>query len=124
MDGDIIVRPESMKSFLLSAASCNLLIGLTEPSSEEAVYAKIEDTADGLSVVDFSRTSRSQYEWANLVVAPPNLFEEASGFVFERLMEKLPSPFAELIMSEVDTQSDLERAIHFAKSLSMPANQS
>lgn len=117
VDGDIIVSPESIRSFLERATGCSLLIGLTEPLSEDAVYARIDATTEGLTVLGFSRSTRSKHEWANLVVGPPNLLEGAEGYVFERLLEHLPSPAGELVMSEVDTQSDLERSIRFVTSL-------
>lgn len=116
IDGDIIVDETSLVNFLQIAANCDVLVGLTAASSENAVFAHCTSIkhGDSMTVGSFSRSVPSDYEWANIVTGPNSLMQNADGFVFEQLAARLPLPAATLNMAEVDTPLDLERAHKFA----------
>jgi choline kinase len=114
MDGDLLVSPADMGAFLDEAERHDVLIGLTQPKSEQAVFASASPSGGGLTVTGFSRTERSTFEWANIVTGPADLMASADGYVFEQLARTLPLPGAMLRLAEVDTAADLEAAERFA----------
>jgi choline kinase len=114
MDGDLLVSPADMGAFLDEAERHDILIGLTEPKSEQAVFASASPSGGDLTVTGFSRTERSTFEWANIVTGPADLMASADGYVFEQLARTLPLPGATLRLAEVDTAADLEAAERFA----------
>ncbi len=119
LDGDLLAVPESLGRFLEEAAAVDLLIGLTEAKSENAVYVECdgEPTARGGCVVKgFTRERRGATEWANVVAGPSRLLDGAPGYVFERLEEHLPARGAEIELCEIDTGSDYESAKGFVRS--------
>ena len=95
------------------------LIAVTEAKTEQAVFVELDDA--GAHVVGFTREDRHEYEWANLVGAPPGTFRAESKAVFERLTEHLPVPAQTIVSYEVDTDGDLEGAEAYAKTISGPS---
>lgn len=115
MDGDLLVVPADMANFLEEAAHHDVLVGLTEPKSEQTVFASVAAPAtDELAVTGFSRTEASAFEWANIVTGPADLLAGADSYVFEHLARSLPLPGCMLHLAEVDTAADLEAAERFA----------
>jgi hypothetical protein len=113
LDGDLIIAPDSMDRFLAKAALNDILLGLTHPASENAVFAQGSQDASGPLVHGFSRDVASDYEWANIVAGPAQLMDEAQGYVFEQLTPSLPLPGEMLDLAEVDTAADLAAAEQF-----------
>ncbi len=113
MDGDLLVEPQSMTNFLAAAQSRDLLIGLTEAKSENAVYAQGQESGNEIVIEGFSRESSSDLEWANVFVGPHDMLDGAPGFVFERLAEHLPLYGKLLNLAEIDTADDLVAARQF-----------
>lgn len=119
LDGDLLAVPGSLGRFIAEAASVDLLIGLTETKSENAVFVECTDDpgAPHLRVVEgFTRERRGDTEWANVVSGPSRLMDDAAGFVFERLNDYLPARGAMIELCEVDTSSDFEAARAFVRS--------
>ncbi|WP_414881821.1 NTP transferase domain-containing protein [Pseudomonas sp. IT-P2] len=117
MDGDLLVSPDSLESFLRAAASKEILVGLTDAKSENAVFVGCEEEAGKLIITEFSRKQISAFEWANVVTGPANLLADAPGYVFERLVSQLPLEGKLLELAEVDTAADLVAARQFVNDL-------
>jgi len=114
LDGDLIISPTSVEKFIQSASKHNVLVGLTDAKSENAVFAHgYQDNKDIINLTKFSRTEGSSYEWANIVSGPANLMENAERYVFEHLEGLLPLPGAVLEVAEIDTPEDLISAKAF-----------
>lgn len=116
MDGDLLVSPDSLANFIARAANVDLLIGVADARSEDAVFVDCIDSPSS-TVSGFTRASRKPLEWANVVACWPDLFVDATGYVFETLAKHLPAPSAKIELREVDTQQDLIIAREFAKRL-------
>lgn len=114
LDGDLLIRPDSLSNFIASAANANVLIGVARATSEHAVFVH-GAFIPSISVGAFSRDRPSEYEWANVVSGPVNLMNEHAGYVYERLEESLPLRGFVLEIAEIDTESDLEKAHAFAR---------
>jgi choline kinase len=113
IDGDMILSPSSLHRFLDQAVRHDHLVGVTQAKSENAVFAQIATSAAGAAVSGFSRSVRTNAEWANLVTGPSTLMDGAVGFIFERLESLLPLPCAHVELAEIDTPGDLEAAHRF-----------
>lgn len=115
LDGDIIFEPASFKAFLACASTCAPLIGVTEAKTEHAVFAAADSVPDKpfLQVQGFSRTERSEWEWANVACLPAGLLEENGRDVFSRLALHTPLLGRRVECCEVDTEADLAQAEQF-----------
>ncbi|MDR6956358.1 choline kinase [Pseudomonas brassicacearum] len=116
LDGDLLIAPDSLANFLKIAAETDILVGLTDAKSENAVFAECSEK-DELLITSFSRTETSPYEWANIVSGPSNMLTDASGYVFERLADHLPLQGKLLALAEVDTAADLIAARTFVNNM-------
>lgn len=116
LDGDLIVTPSSLQSFI-SLASCHeVLVGVTTPKSEKAVFADCTvSEASQLTVTSFSADVHTSYEWANVFVGPSSIMNGASGYVFEQLSRYLPLPGCMIDLCEIDTPGDLSAATGFVR---------
>jgi choline kinase len=114
-DGDILIAPNDLASFLERAADQEIMVGLTESKSEHAVFADASRSAGRLVVNGFSREVKTSYEWANIVTGPATLMDRVDGYVFEYLATKLPLQALMLQLSEVDTAADLKAAEDFVR---------
>jgi choline kinase len=117
LDGDLLIAPESLGKFLSAARKREILVGVTDAKSENAVFVHGGKNGDSVSISGFSRNNKSKLEWANVLVAPNNLLRGAQGYVFERLTEHLPLDGHMLTLAEVDTFDDLSAARYFATQL-------
>ena len=117
LDGDLLLAPGSLRNFLAAARARDILVGVTGSTSQNAVFVHGEEMGDTLEIRGFSRLDHSKLEWANVVVAPNDFMKDASGYVYERLMERLPLQGHILDLAEVDTSSDLDAARLFASRL-------
>lgn len=119
MDGDLVISPDSFAAFVAKAARTDVLVGVTRASSEQAVFVRTRALASTEFEIDeFSRETRGEYEWANVVSGPSNLMDKVSGYVYEQLQPRLPLPAFPLELSEVDTAEDLDRTRAFTQRLS------
>jgi len=115
IDGDLLITPSSLAGFLAAAKSEDILVGVTDAKSENAVYVESEPEGDAVRISGFTRKVPGQFEWANIVSGPSDLLHNASGYVYERLEEHLPLKGYALDLAEVDTAEDLNAAIKFAR---------
>jgi choline kinase len=113
LDGDLVFSPRSIKAFINRASDVDVLVGITSAKSENAVMVDSKVDGDDLIIRGFSREVRGEYEWANVVSGPSDLLAGATGYVFERLAERLPLHGQVLDLSEIDTASDLNATRDF-----------
>lgn len=114
-DGDMVVSPRDIVEFIKRSCDEEILIGLTEPKSEQAVYASAKELKGEILVENFSRQNSDKFEWANIVIGPSDLMNGVDGFVFEHLAKKLPLKGHMLRLAEVDTAADLRVAEQFIR---------
>lgn len=110
LDGDLVINPDSFGQFLYQAALSEILIGLCQPSTENAVFIDTEESANGLVVTGFTRENRTCFEWANVFAGPSTLMNSAENYVFEHLAKLLPLTGHILELAEIDTSSDMRLA--------------
>jgi choline kinase len=110
LDGDLLMNPDSFSAFLVRAAQSDILIGLCQPNTENAVYVHAEESSHGLTLTGFTREQRTCYEWANVFAGQSTLMNGAENYVFEQLNKFLPLPGHLLELAEVDTNSDMRAA--------------
>ena len=115
LDGDLIIDPYSFDRFINYAANSEMLIGLCNPGSENAIFAEAENKSGKLIVNAFTDKKQTSYEWANIFVGPSKSMENIKSFVFEGLSKLLPLPGCILKSVEIDTFSDFEKAKIFLK---------
>lgn len=114
IDGDLLIEPSSLRSFIARAAGHDLMIGVTSFISENAVFVQTGsgESAD-MAVTSFSRTDASSWEWANVFAGPANFLDTEENYVFNRLERYLPAEACPLNLREVDTAADLAEARKF-----------
>jgi len=117
LDGDLLISEKSLANFIAESQKTEILIGLTNAKSENAVFAHTDIIENYVQVTGFSRSRISEFEWANVLVAPSRFMKGASGYVFERLIDRLPIKGAMLELAEVDTASDLDEAKLFLQKM-------
>lgn len=110
LDGDLLLNPDSFADFLFNAAQSEILVGLCQPNTENAVYVNAEDSPHGLIVNGFTREYQTNYEWANVFSGPSTLMNGAENYVFEHLSKMLPLQGHMLELAEIDTGSDMHSA--------------
>jgi choline kinase len=117
LDGDLIVSPASLSKFFGAAKDKDVLVGVTDSKSENAVFIEGRNTGGDVEILGFSRENRTPLEWANIVAGPSDLLSEARGFVFERLKERLPLSGCMLDLAEIDTADDMTAAVQYVRQL-------
>jgi choline kinase len=110
LDGDLVINPNSFGAFLDHAARSEMLVGLCQPNTENAVFARAEDSDQRLTVTGFTREDRTLFEWANVFSGPSTLMDGAENYVFEHLAKRLPLPGRMLELAEIDTDADMRSA--------------
>jgi choline kinase len=110
LDGDLVINPDSFSAFLDHASRTEILIGLCQPNTENAVFADTEESPLGLTVKSFTKEYRTSCEWANVFAGPNMLMNGAENYVFEYLTECLPLPGHMLELAEIDTTADMRSA--------------
>lgn len=116
MDGDLVVRRESLAAFIKRGQSTDLLVGVTKAKSTEAVF--VEATGDNReigSVTQFQREPATPWEWGNLFIGRPDLLTYGSRYVYECIEPHLPAAAQEVDLFEVDTAEDLALATEGTK---------
>lgn len=122
LDGDLIISPDSLGSFLNASRDKEILVGVTNAKSENAVFVEGNEAGKFVEISGFTRENPCQLEWANVVAGPCDLMSGAGGYVFERLKEHLPLDGYMLDLAEVDTTDDLNSAVLFARKVDLVEN--
>lgn len=117
LDGDLIISKQSIAAFIERANQTPVLIGVTKAKSENAVLANISTLGnDQMTITEFGRDLKSEYEWANIFSGAPEHLTKSNttnGFVYQSLEPLLPLPACLLDLHEIDTPSDLQAAKQF-----------
>ncbi|MDP2101891.1 MAG: NTP transferase domain-containing protein [Methylotenera sp.] len=108
LDGDILFQQSSLDSFIQACRPDITLVGITPAKTKDAVFVHLNQSKQ---ITSFSRSDKSNYEWANIVWIKPKLFHRASTAVYERLAEYLPLDTKEVNSNEIDTKEDMDNAI-------------
>lgn len=111
VDGDTVIEPGSLATFVATAATLPILMAVAPASSEHAVFTTTTGDGASLEVTSFDREVAQPFEWANVLVADRAVLAEGDGFVYEALEPLLPLAAAPLELAEIDTESDLEQAL-------------
>lgn len=116
MDGDLVVRRESLAAFIKRGQSTDLLVGVTKAKSTEAVFVEATGTGGTIgSVTRFQRDRATPWEWGNLFIGRPDLLTYGSRYVYECIEPHLPAAAHEVDLFEVDTAEDLALATEGTK---------
>lgn len=104
MDADIYFTPNSFSQFLRKCEQSDAaLLAVTKAKTQDCVYVKTNNDGNAL---EFSRTNRSDLEWANLAYLPFGALESKKISVFEHLGPLLPIRTQLIESYEVDTATD------------------
>lgn len=112
LDGDLIIDPDSLRSFIEAATQDALLVGVTQAKSSQAVFVSTRgEDGERKNVIEaFQREPATPWEWANVFAGPPDLLVEGTRYVYECIEPRLPAAVRELELYEIDTPEDMERA--------------
>ena len=111
LDGDLIIKPSSLQSFLDIATKVPLLLGVTGAKSSQAVFvATPNDSVLPSTICAFQREAPTPWEWANVFVGNPALLKQGTHYVYECIEPYLPAAACMLELHEVDTPEDLAQA--------------
>ena len=109
LDGDLLINKESYSEFIDSFDGKNSLVGITESSTDDAVYVQLNDKDE---VIKFSRKIKSQYEWSGIACLSDIQVTEKDPYLYQILEKHLPLRAKHIECSEIDTADDLKRAQH------------
>ena len=106
LDGDMIIEKSSFDNFVNICESTNAgnLIGISNNVFSDPVYVHVNND----SVVKFTRTEPSEYEWANLAYIDTNILEDLPINFYQLLEKNMPLKWEKYTRYEVDTLEDLE----------------
>lgn len=112
LDGDLIIDPASLRSFVSRGAERPLLIGVTRAKSSQAVFVAIPDgnAMKPTMINAFQRDTATPWEWANVFIGSPQLLKAGTRYVYECIEPFLPCAAQMIDLHEVDTPEDLEQA--------------
>ncbi|MEM7573472.1 MAG: NTP transferase domain-containing protein [Bacteroidota bacterium] len=109
IDGDMIVDPESFKSFVDHCGGDQILLGTTRAKTDDAVFVEVDE--EGL-VQSFTREPISEWEWSGIAYFPANFKVRQEGeYVYQELEPYLPFKSKAVRCWEIDTPNDLNLAM-------------
>lgn len=109
IDGDLIIKPQSFRNFLLECDGYNNLIGISQSKTEEAVFVEINKKNE---ITSFFRTPSSKFEWCGIACFINIKMEPYTNkFTYQVIEPLLPLKSKEVICFEIDTPTDLEYAL-------------
>ena len=105
IDGDMIVDPASFASFVNKCQGDEIILGLAEAKTEDAVF--VETDPQG-TVLGFSRDPISKKEWSGIAFVPsPFKIRKEGKYVYQEMERYLPIQSSMIKCWEVDTPQDL-----------------
>ena len=114
IDGDLIINPNSFRSFIKECNN-NSIVGITKKKSQEAVSVRLDKDS---SIVEFVNDSSDlEYEWSGLAYLNGVDIRPNGGYVFKELEKYLPLQTFEIDCHEIDTPEDLANAKNFCESI-------
>ncbi len=110
MDADILFERDAFDRFCAECKPGQRRIGITDAKTEDAVFVHMNERDE---IVRFSRTEKSDDEWANIAWLPSNYFTGHSDSAYSRIAQELPVTTGRVESYEIDTEGDLRRARRF-----------
>jgi choline kinase len=110
LDGDLLVRPRSFRSFLAACEAGAPLVGITPASTDDAVFVTVDDPDAPGQVVAFHRSPAAAFEWSGPAFFAREHLTNDRGYVYEAIEPHLPARAWVVEAAEVDTPDDLDRA--------------
>lgn len=110
MDADILFERDAFDRFCAECKPGQRRIGITDAKTEDAVFVHMNERDE---IVRFSRTEKSDCEWANIAWLPSNYFTGHSDSAYSRIAQELPVTTGRVESYEIDTEGDLRRARRF-----------
>jgi choline kinase len=119
LDGDLIVRPHDLRSFV---ELCTPALGIVPTNSDEPLAAFLDQS--GQVVTSFKESSESELpavEWSGLCqlkadqIAYSNKVGQGRGNIYELVAPHLPLLAVSVDAREIDTPDDFERAEQWLK---------
>jgi choline kinase len=107
LDGDLLINKRSFNNFVNFIDKKNSLVGITEASTDDAVYVKLNKKNE---VVSFSRKNKSEYEWSGIACLNGISVNKKKPYLYQTLEKHLPLQTKYIECSEIDTAEDLKRA--------------
>lgn len=104
LDGDLLVHPEDLKSFL---AKDEELIGGCTPTTDNPVLMSLNEKNQ---VVEFSR-EHGEFEWTGLAQIKTNRLVPADKHVYMMLEPLMPINVMKIRTKEIDTMNDYDNAV-------------
>jgi HAD superfamily phosphoserine phosphatase-like hydrolase len=114
LDGDLLVHPFDLKSFLKLSEE---YLGITVPSTEEPVLVSLTrqtEKNENFSAVAFSR-EKGDMEWTGLVQIQQHKIEDNNTYIYELLEKHLPMKAFQIRCCEVDTHEDYRNAMKWVE---------
>ena len=109
VDGDLLINKKSFLEFIDSFDGKNSLVGVTNSSTDDAVYVEIDDKD---KVINFNRNVKSKYEWSGIACLNNIIVDKEDPYLYQVLEKHLPLKAKYIECSEIDTADDLNRAQH------------
>lgn len=111
LDGDLLVHPNSFKSFV--DAREEILIGWSKARSAQPVFVRTTETM----VHSFSRDEVTDKEWTGpLRCTSLDAKNFGDAHVFENIIGRLPAPGIEVDCVEIDNPEDIPAALNWLSS--------
>jgi len=105
LDGDIIFEKPSFISFIDDCQPNENMLAITHAKTADAVYCDVDSNT---CINSFSRSIKTNYEWANLAWISPKLLSGSYPSVFESLTSSLPLRAKVIRSYEIDRKSDYD----------------
>ncbi|MGN0638563.1 MAG: NTP transferase domain-containing protein [Huintestinicola sp.] len=104
LDGDLLVNPDDMKSFLEYDGEC---IGGCDPTTDNPVLMELNEKHQ---VIEFSR-EHGQLEWTGLAKIKSRRLTAGTKHVYMMLEPLMPIDVLRIRTKEIDTEHDYENAL-------------
>jgi choline kinase len=112
LEGDVVFEPTTFASFL-NACDTPGLLGLTPTGTEQAWCVDYKHHSNGsYSIHGFRQQPTTDLEWTGLAYFDPSWIVDQPTFTNEAVSRHLPVRGRIALGCEVDTQADLDRAVH------------
>ena len=109
IDGDLIIEPESLKTFFEEIRTGESLIGITKSKTTEAVFVNMDEENN---IVGFRRNPPLEYEWCGVAYLHDIPINPTSKYIYHDLARHLPLKSQIINCFEIDTPEDLDLARH------------
>lgn len=107
IDGDLVIEPESLKTFFETIREGESLIGITKAKTTEAVFVDLDEQEH---IIGFRRNPPLEYEWCGVAYLDNIPINPTSKFIYHDLARYMPLKSQRIKCLEIDTPEDLDLA--------------